>query len=71
MCSYLLTLTEFGDAAHTRSQQGLLQRPQLQLGIGILPAVHGRLLVLRVRAEVCGERQNTYKDKEEEARKHE
>lgn len=53
-------LTEFGDAAHTGSQQRLFQRPQLQLGIGILPAVHRRLLVLCVRAEMGRKRQNTY-----------
>ncbi|KAF3854605.1 hypothetical protein F7725_022660 [Dissostichus mawsoni] len=39
----------FRNAAHTGSQQGLFQRPQLQLGIGILPAVRRRLMVLRLR----------------------
>lgn len=60
-------LTELRDAAHAGGQQGLFQRPQLQLGIGILPAVRRRrLLVLRVGAEVsrqgqhtCGEEQHT------------
>lgn len=56
-------LTEFRDATHTGSEQGLFQRPQLQLGIGILPAVYRRLLVLCVGTEMGWERQNTYRDK--------
>lgn len=61
--SGLHALTEFWDAAHTGSQQGLFQRPQLQLGIGILSAVHRRLLVLCVGTEMGRERQNTCRDK--------
>lgn len=55
--------TELRDAANTGSQQGLFQRPQLQLGVRVLSAVHRRLLVLRVRAEVGRQRQNTYGDR--------
>lgn len=55
-------LTELGDAADTGGQQRLFQRPQLQLGIGVLPAVRRRLLVLRVGAEVGGQGQHTCGD---------
>lgn len=57
-------LTEFRDAAHTGSQQGLLQRPQFQLGIGILSAVHRCLLILCVGTEMRRERQNTWENRE-------
>lgn len=57
------TLTEFWDAAHTGSQQRLFQCPQLQLGISVFPAVHRRLLVLCVGAEMGREGQNTYRHK--------
>lgn len=60
--------TELRDAADAGGQQGLFQRPQLQLGVRVLSAVHRRLLVLRVRTEVGRERQNTYGDRNRRAR---
>lgn len=60
--------TELRDAANTGSQQGLFQRPQLQLGVRVLSVVHRRLLVLRVRTEVGRERQNTYGDRNQRTR---
>lgn len=61
-------LTEFRDAAHTGGQQGLFQRPQLQLGIGVFPAVHRRLLVLCVGTEMGRERQNPYGERKKQIR---
>lgn len=60
--------TELRDAANTGSQQGLFQRPQLQLGVRVLSAVHRGLLVLCVRAEVGRQRQNTYGDRNQRTR---
>lgn len=52
-------LTQLRDAPDTRGQQGLLQGPQLQLGVGVSPSVaaHGAIMV---GAEVSREGQDTW-----------
>lgn len=60
------TLTELGDAANAGGQEGLLQGAELQLGVGVLSALHPSLalsllnLALCVRTEVGREGQHPY-----------